>query len=105
MENLRIRYKQYEQLGGQNDEKINESAVFKNNLKSCIHEYFQGLESKLQNQTNQLNELEGKMTKKLENFKKDILEAFSQSVKSAEDVHQNVVTRVNRRIKKSFTQL
>ena len=105
VKNSRIRYKQYEQLGGQNDEKINESAVFKNILKSCIHEYFQGLESKLQNQTNQLNELEGKMTKKLENFKKDILEAFSQSVKSAEDVHQNVVTRVNRRIKKSFAQL
>ena len=74
-------------------------------MKTCIHEYFQGRESKLQKQTNQLNELESKMNKKLDTFKKDILEAFSQSVKSAEDIHQNVVTRVNRRIKKSFIQL
>ena len=96
---------QYKQLSKQNDDKINESAQFKNILQSCIHEYFQGLESKLQKQTNQLNELEGKMNKKLDKFKKDILDAFSESVKSAEDVHQNVVTRVNRRIKKSFTQL
>ena len=102
VENSRIRYKQ---LSKQNDKKINQSAEFNKILKVCIHEYFQGLESKLQKQTNQLNELECKMNQKLDTFKKDILEAFSQSVKSAEDVHQNVVTRVNKRVKKSITHL
>ena len=39
MENSRIRYRQ---LGKQNEKKLNESTEFKNILKTCIHEYFQG---------------------------------------------------------------
>ena len=102
VENSQIRYIQF---GKQNDKKPNEPAELKNILKSCIHEYFQGHESKIQNQTKKLNELEAKMDKKRDTFKKDLLDAISQSLKSANDVHQNVVPRVNRRKKRSFTQL
>ena len=100
VENSRIRYKQLQKLM-----KTNQRAEVKNILDSCIHEYFEGLESKLQMQTNQLNELEAKIDKKFDRFKKDILDAISQSLKSADDVHQNVATRVKRRKKRSFSQL
>ena len=56
-----------------------------------MHEYFQGLESKVQKQTNKINELEANIEKKLDKFKKDILDAISQSLKSAVDVNQKIL--------------
>ena len=100
VENSRIRYKQLQKLM-----KTNQRAEVKNILDSSIRENFKGLKSKLQKQTNNLNELETKMDKKLDTFRKDILDAISQSVKSADDVHQNVVARVKGRKKRSFSQL
>ena len=89
VETSRIRYQQLEK---QNGKKINEPAKVKNILNSCIHEYFQGLESKVQKQRNKINELEANIEKKLDKFKKDILDAISQSLKSAVDVNQKVLS-------------
>ena len=100
VENSRIRYKQLQKLM-----KTNQRAEVKNILDSSIRDYFKGLKSKLRKQTKKLNELETKMDKKLDTFKKDILDAISQSVKSADYVHQNVVARVKGRKKRSFSQL
>ena len=102
VENSRIRYIQF---GKKNDKKKNEPAEVEDILKSCIHEHFQEIKSKVQKQTKKINDLEVKMAKKLDAFKKDLLDAFSQSLKSAKDVHQNVVPRVSRRKKRSFAQL
>ena len=88
VENSRIRYQQLEK---QSVLKPKEPANVKSILNTCIKEYIQGLETKIKKQTNQIDDLEAKMDKKLDEFKKDILNAFSQSLKSADDVHQKII--------------
>ena len=79
VENSQIRYKQLEKF-----KKTNQGPKVKNILDSCILEFFQALESKLLKHTNQLDDLEAKMDKKLDTLKKDILGAISQTLKRPE---------------------